>query len=99
MRLRVWLKHNHKEDWHNCPACNTPLKWVYDGENWVPCDREPIYYKWTMGGNFKIFKNRELLDGCEIYKSGDGKGFTMGLLPHVYSCFDLNGYGGVKYVR
>jgi len=52
-----------------------------------------------MDGGFKIMKNRKLIDGCEIYKKGDGAGFTLGLLPHVYSCFDLNGYGGVKYVR
>jgi len=97
MRQRVWLKHFRREDWEFCPLCEMQLRWVYDGVYWIPCDREPILFKWELDGKFSIVKNRQLVDGCVIYSGGDSAGFELGLLPHVYSCWDLKGWHGVKY--
>ena len=98
-RLRVWLKHFKREDWERCPLCGELLKWSYDGIYWIPCDIKPILFKWELGGKFSIMKNRELVENCEIYKNGNTEGFVMGLLPHVYSCWELKGWHGVKYER
>lgn len=97
MRQRVWLKHYKREDWEQCPLCGERLKWVYDGIYWIPCDIKPLLFKWDLDGKFAIVKQRELIEGCEIYKGGDTEGYTMGLMPHVYSCWKRNGWRGVKY--
>lgn len=99
MRKRVWLTHNRREDWQHCPMCQQPIRWVYDGINWIPCDREPVMYKWDLGGRFYIVRNRELVKGCEIYAGGGSAGYRMGFLPHVHSCDHLNGWEGAKYDR
>lgn len=99
MRLRVWLKHNKKEEWERCPLCNMPLRWSYDGLEWIPCDKEPILYKFDLIGEFKIIKKRELIDNCIIYKGGNTTGYSYGLIPHIYTCYDLDGWKGAKFVR
>ena len=97
MRSRIWLKHKYRED-DFCPLCGGKLKWVYDGDVWIPCDSAPVLFRFEKGGRVQIVKNRQIYSGCELFKGG-GNGYIRGLLPHVYSCQDLCGWGGVKIER
>lgn len=70
-----------------CPLCNKSLAWrKTDLDEWVPCDEEPILYV-KDSGKTKIYKKREIIDGCSIYIPGKHKERPeYGRLPHYYSC-------------
>ena len=98
MRSRVWLRHNRKELWKECPLCNAPIRWVYDGESWIPCDREPISFELCFDEkHIKIVHGRCLVHGTLEIKHPETR--IMGLLPHVYSCDALDGWCGKKVNR
>lgn len=98
MRSRVWLKHKHKELWTNCPLCNAPIRWTYDGENWIPCDREPVSFEHCYDGTeVMIVHHKMLVHGTLNISNFETR--IMGLLPHVYSCDELNGWEGKKVER
>ena len=98
-RDRVWLKHHHREPWEYCPLCAAPLRWVYDGDQWIPCDREPALYTRNIDAKALIVVKKELVGNCEIWEPGKHGKYSLGLLPHVYSCDLLDGWGGVKVRR
>lgn len=98
MRSRVWLKHKRKEDWKHCPLCNAPIRWVYDGDDWIPCDREPVSFEPCYDGTeIMIVHSKVLVNGTLNIKIPETR--IMGLLPHVYSCDDLDGFHGKKVER
>jgi hypothetical protein len=98
-RRRCWLKHKYRENWDFCPLCNAPLRWFYDGEEWIPCDREPVSFKRGLEGDVLIVSESTLKNYCILYAPGDKGQFRLGLLPHVFSCDELHGYHGVKVER
>lgn len=98
-RKRCWLKHKYREEWEFCPLCHAPLRWFYDGDEWIPCDREPINFKRDIEGKLLIVSERKLKDYCTVYTPGAEGQFRLGLLPHVYSCDALSGYHGIKIER
>ncbi|GEM_PF-7005206 len=93
-RKRCWLTHYRREDWEYCPLCNAPIRWMYDGDLWIPCDREPVRFSRGIDGNLTIVAGGGTLDYCMLDDGG-----RLGLLPHVYSCDSLNGWHGVKIER
>lgn len=98
MRSRVWLKHKHKEMWTNCPLCNAPIRWVYDGDVWIPCDREPVSFEYCFDENrIHIVYGKMLIHGTLKIEHPETR--IMGLLPHVYSCDELDGWEGKKVER
>ena len=99
IRKRCWLRHRFHEGWNFCPLCNAPLVWVYDDEEWIPCDREMILFKRDLDGKVMVVSERTLKDYCVIYEPGMDGNFKPGLLPHVYSCDKLSGYAGIKIER
>ncbi|MBO5453733.1 MAG: hypothetical protein J6A69_07205 [Clostridia bacterium] len=88
-RKRVWLTHKYREQWECCPLCCEQLKWVYDGNVWIPCNIEPKMFRRQIGSSLNMVKKKELIEGCELYKGGSPEGFTYGLIPHVYTCTEL----------
>lgn len=95
-RQRVWFRYNRREDLDCCPLCFTPLRWVFDGVYWYPCDKEPVLFKQDNGGKLTVLKRRELIEGCKIYTSGDTDGYQMGLLPHTFTCSEIWRFKGAK---
>lgn len=98
MRSRVWLKHKYKELWNKCPQCNAPIRWEWDGENWIPCDREPVTFEHCYDGTeIMILHHKTFVHGTLKIENPETR--LMGLLPHVYSCSELNGWHGKKVER
>jgi hypothetical protein len=54
---------------------------------WVPCDPDPVLYV-EGGGRLKLFKKREIVDGCQLYNRNKHRFFRpiYGLIPHYYTC-------------
>lgn len=98
-RNRCWMKHRYREEWERCPMCGAPLRWMYDGDEWIPCDREPVRYFRDISGKLSVMQGRSLLDYCVLAESTVEKRTRLGLLPHVYSCGALDGWHGVKVER
>ena len=98
-RKRVWLKHRYHEGWEFCPLCHAPLRWIYDDEMWIPCDRVPVLFKRELDGNMSIVTEGTLKDYCTLYVPGAEGNYKQGLLPHVYSCDRLDGWFGIKIER
>lgn len=92
LRNRIWLTHRHRLEYDFCPLCNNPLKWIYDGSVWVPCDREPILV-YPGKGNQKAVIRRKLVQDCCLYADRVLAGIrpVEGHRPHVYTCTELHG--------
>jgi hypothetical protein len=90
-RDRLWLTHRRKLDLDYCPLCLSPVKWVYDGSLWIPCDREPALAYLGHGDSQAVYR-RELIDGVHLYRDGplNGNRPVEVLIPHVFTCKELN---------
>ena len=97
LRERLWLTHRRKGDTEYCPLCYTPIKWVYDGSLWIPCDREP-YLAYLHCGHKKGVYRRELVDDLHLYRDGPlyGRQPVEILIPHVFTCTELERKRGKK---
>ena len=90
-RQRLWLKHKYREETNHCPLCGASIKWIYDGDSWIPCDKEPVYYMLDYHSRICIVRRKTLVEGVRIYNPAmDIRQCQMGLLPHVYSCTETN---------
>lgn len=89
-RDRLWMKHRHKGDYDFCPLCYAPIKWVYDGIDWIPCDQEPVLIYPHQGKETAVIR-RELLFDCKLYSQGIMPNLrpVEALRPHVFTCHEL----------
>lgn len=89
-RDRLWLTHRRKLDTDFCPLCFAPIKWIYDGILWIPCDREPILV-YPYAGDKKAVIRRELVNHCALYSDGILEGIkpVLAHMPHVFTCETL----------
>lgn len=86
----IWKTHRRREQFEECPHCGKPLRWIYDGIVWHPCDKEPVLFMMHPEGRCEIMYRRELLGNCLIYRVGDkrfvGAVPLYGSVPHYYTC-------------
>ena len=86
---KVWPTHRRREYFDDCPHCGAPLKWVYDGVEWMPCDKEPVLFIHHPEGKSTVIYRRTAHTGCLVYARGD-KRFAeapkMGHTQHYYTC-------------
>lgn len=89
MKPLIWKTHKHREDFNQCPHCNAPLRWIYVGEEWIPCDKQPTLFILHPSGSAKIIYKKQVYENCLIYKKAD-KRFQGEILegnrPHFYTC-------------
>lgn len=86
-RERLWLMHKRKRDEPFCPLCFAPIKWVYDGTVWIPCDQEPALGYPGRGNKTAVYQ-RELRKDVRLYREGpiEGGNPVEVLIPHVLTC-------------
>ena len=85
----IWKKHKHREQWDNCPHCEGPLKWIYDGFDWIPCDKEPVLFVMHPDGKYKLIYEKAELSNCLLFRKGDKRITTSplwGHQQHYYTC-------------
>ena len=86
----IWKTHKRREQFNECPHCGKPLKWIYDGLVWYPCDKEPILFMLHPQGQRELLYNRNLISNCLLYTRGDKrfegiKPFS-GSMQHYHTC-------------
>ena len=87
--FELWKKHKHKGDFSECPHCGKPIRWIYDGDGWLPCDHEPVMFILHPRGTKNIVYEKQLFTNGLIYRKGDRRfvGVPMrGNELHYYSC-------------
>ena len=87
--FELWKKHKHKGDFCECPHCGKPIRWIYDGDGWLPCDHEPVMFILHPRGTKNIVYEKQLFTNGLIYRKGDRRfiGEPMrGNELHYYSC-------------
>ena len=89
-RERLWLTHRRRGADDFCPLCFAPIKWVYDGIDWIPCDKEPVL-AYPGEGSKKAVISRNLRNDCWLYADGSlpGKIPVDALQPHIFTCQGL----------
>lgn len=90
LRDRLYLTHRRRRAEDYCPLCYVPVKWVYDGIIWIPCDKEPALIYPGKGEKRAVIR-RELRSDCSLYADGKIEGDipVEGLIPHVLTCREL----------
>lgn len=90
MLSRLYLKHKRRSDENFCPLCFAPIKWIYDGFDWIPCDREPILVYSDSGEKSAVIK-KKLCRNVALYADGaiEGKKPVSAHRPHVCTCENL----------
>ena len=85
----IWKRHKKRLYINNCPHCGKELKWIYDGDEWLPCDREPVLFTMHPTGSQTVVYDRKELPYCVIYRKSDprcqGTPFR-GNVQHYYTC-------------
>ena len=85
----IWKRHKHRLNDNNCPHCDKPIRWVYDGEGWLPCDRDPVMFIPHPEGSKTVIYHKKEWSGVLLYRRTDercrGKVF-QGLIQHYYTC-------------
>ena len=86
----IWKTHRKREDFEVCPHCGKPLKWIYDGIEWMPCDKDPVMFILHPAGWRSVVYNRQVYNSCLLYRKGDkrfdGVHPLMGNMQHYYTC-------------
>ena len=85
----IWKKHKHRDDFKECPHCGAPLKWIYDGFEWYPCDKEPVLFTMHPQGCITVVYRKKEFSNCLIYSKGDSRtaGSPLGgHVQHYYTC-------------
>ena len=87
---RVWMKHRRKPEWEMCPRCFSPLKWIYDGFDWIPCDREPVLFYPNIGDKHIVYR-KELISNAALYRDKKRPALIpcTGHRPHVCTCEEI----------
>lgn len=83
----IFLKYRRRGENTFCPECGSPIKWVYTGINWIPCNAEPVYF-YPSAGNDVVFYRGDLTWNAKLYRPGMGQEERplAGLRPHVFTC-------------
>lgn len=87
--FEIRKKHKYKGDFNECPHCGCALRWIYDGDGWLPCDHEPLMFILHPTGTRNIVYEKHLYTNGLIYRKGDHRfvGKPMqGNELHYYSC-------------
>lgn len=85
----IWKKHKYRGELSECPHCGAPLRWIYDGDGWFPCDKEPVMFILHPSGTKNIVYERQLYTNGLLYRKGDrrfGGVVLQGNELHYYSC-------------
>lgn len=72
-----------------CPHCQKPLRWIFDGLEWLPCDHEPVLFIMHPEGRESVVYGREVLTHCLTYRKGDPRFVGIpkhGNVQHYYTC-------------
>lgn len=89
-RPEIWKTHKRRDDFTECPHCGKPLQWIYDGNAWMPCDKEPVMFIMHPEGKQTIVYNRKVYENCLLYRKGDrrfdGVHPLMGSMQHYFTC-------------
>lgn len=82
-----FIRYNRRGNTNICEDCYSPLKWIYDGMYWIPCDTEPVLFYPESGKDIIVY-HRKLLFDAKIYKKGMRmkKQVFEGLRPHALVC-------------
>lgn len=85
----IWKKHKRRPYENECPHCGAPLKWIYDGTEWLPCNKEPVLFATHPDGKLCIIYKKKELNNCILYAKGDPR--TVGVplwghQQHYYTC-------------
>jgi hypothetical protein len=87
---QIWKTHKRREPFENCPHCEKPIRWEYDGSVWIPCDPEPVMFIMHPEGTKTILYKRRIVESCLLYKRGDprfeGVRPLHGLTRHYSTC-------------
>lgn len=90
MRDRCWKTHKKREPWDSCPLCDQPLKWVYNGVEWMPCNREPILFILHPKGRNAVVYRRRIYDNAILYQPNNNVFYKQqplqGYMQHYYTC-------------
>ena len=68
----IFLKYRRRGDFTFCEDCGAPVKWVYNGIEWTPCDTEPVYF-YPGEGRDTVFYRGELVRNALLYRPGMGR--------------------------
>ena len=85
----IWKKHKRRDNENNCPHCQAPIKWIYDGFDWFPCDKEPVLFAMHPTGRLTLIHERKELSNCLLYVKGDPRTVApplWGYQQHYYTC-------------
>ncbi len=85
----IWKKHKRRDNENICPHCSAPIKWIYDGFDWYPCDKEPVLFSMHPEGNLTIIYKCQELNKCLLYVKGDPRTVgtpLWGYQQHYYTC-------------
>jgi hypothetical protein len=89
MKPLIWKTHKRREEFNECPHCGGSLRWVYDGDVWIPCDKEPTLFMLHPEGRSVVVYKHQVYEHCLIYRKNDRR-FTgaalQGNIPHYYTC-------------
>ena len=84
----IWKTHNKRLYTNKCPHCGKDIKWIFDGCDWLPCDKEPVLFIMHPEGKKQIVYKRTVYENCLIYQKGDPRfGVPLqGNIQHYYPC-------------
>ncbi len=86
---RIWKKQKYRENENDCPHCKAPLKWIYDGFEWIAVDKEPVLFTMHPEGNLTLIYDKKELNNCLLYARGDLRTVgtpSWGYQQHYYTC-------------
>lgn len=84
---RLYLHHKRRGEDEYCPLCYAAIKWIYNGIDWTPCDREPILVYPESGINTAVI-GRTLVENASLYSETKIPGVrpVSAHRPHVCTC-------------
>lgn len=89
----LFLMNRIRGNLNYCEECLSPIKWVYDGFYWIPCNPEPVYF-YPHEGRCTVFYKGELHRDALLYRNDLNRPDkpVAGLEPHIFTCsFRQNG--------
>ena len=89
MKPLIWKTHKRRDEFNECPHCGASLRWVYSGDVWIPCDREPVLFMMHPEGRSTVVYEKQIFEHCLLYRKNDkrfGSVPLQGNVPHYYTC-------------
>lgn len=86
----IWKTHRRRNEYDECPHCGSPLRWIYDGLQWYPCDKKPVLFILHPEGTKHIVYKKELYQNALLYTPGDKRFYGVsplyGSIQHYFTC-------------